>query len=431
MHGASQSTSTHQPDGRHMRGMERLIEVVQELSLARELETITAIVRKAARELSGADGATFVLRDGVSCHYMDEDAIGPLWKGQRFPLEACISGWAMLHREPVIIPDIYLDRRVPADAYRPTFVKSLVIVPIRTSAPVGAIGTYWARPHAAPQEEVKLLAALADSTSIAMENVQLYKTLEERVAQRTEQLAASQAELSRKHASLLQAQRQREQMAALLVHDLKSPANGIMLSCKARLRKPELSDAERRYWRNIYSGAEIINRTASNLLDVARSEEGSLEVRSSEFELAPMLEELAEQSSPLAEYREQRLELEQEPADLRLHGDRELLRRVLQNLLDNAFHYSPNGSIVRLRARRACDHFQLSVYDQGPGIPADKRGTIFERFARLQSADHASSSGHGLGLVFCRAAVEAHGGNISVKENPAGGSVFTIRLPLG
>src|SRR5512134_2389917 len=127
---------------RYLRGMERLIEVVQELSLARTLEGVMAIVRSAARELTGADGATFVLRDGDLCYYADEDAIAPLWKGRRFPMSSCISGWAMLHREPAVIPDIYADPRIPIDAYRPTFVKSRVMVPIRAEEPIGAIGNY-------------------------------------------------------------------------------------------------------------------------------------------------------------------------------------------------------------------------------------------------------------------------------------------------
>ena len=77
---------------RYQRGMERLIGAVQELSLARDLATIQGIVRGTARELTGADGATFVLRDNGYCYYADEDAISPLWKGRRFPMETCISG---------------------------------------------------------------------------------------------------------------------------------------------------------------------------------------------------------------------------------------------------------------------------------------------------------------------------------------------------
>src|SRR4051812_5995202 len=93
--------------------LEQLAIVVQELSLARSLDAVTKIVRKAARELTGADGATFVLRDGNLCYYADEDAIEPLWKGKRFPMSACISGWCMLNRRPVIIEDIYRDDRIP------------------------------------------------------------------------------------------------------------------------------------------------------------------------------------------------------------------------------------------------------------------------------------------------------------------------------
>src|SRR5215467_12485878 len=111
-----------------------LVATVQELSLARDLDTVMKIVRSAARALTHADGATFVLRDGDRCFYADEDAISPLWKGQRFPMSACISGWVMLNREPAVIEDIYADPRIPAEAYRPTFVKSLAMVPICTAS---------------------------------------------------------------------------------------------------------------------------------------------------------------------------------------------------------------------------------------------------------------------------------------------------------
>lgn len=156
-----------------------LITAIQRLALARTLQDIQMIVRSAARRLTGADGATFVLKDGDQCFYADEDAISPLWKGQRFPMAACVSGWAMRHRSAAIIPDIYVDPRVPHEAYRPTFVKSMCMVPIRTFDPVGAIGNYWAVPHQIGDAEVLLLRALADSTAVAMENVRIVAELEE------------------------------------------------------------------------------------------------------------------------------------------------------------------------------------------------------------------------------------------------------------
>lgn len=158
--------------------MENLVDIIQDLSLTRDLEGIMKIVRTAARSLTGADGATFVLRDEEKCYYADEDAISPLWKGQRFPMTSCVSGWAMIHGKPVVIEDIYQDERIPADAYRPTFVKSMTMVPIRTSKPVGAIGNYWANQRMPREEEIRILQALANATSIAMENVDLYARLQ-------------------------------------------------------------------------------------------------------------------------------------------------------------------------------------------------------------------------------------------------------------
>lgn len=172
----------------YAQAMEQLVEVVQLLSLARDLPTVMDIVRHAARKLTGADGATFVLRDNGKCFYAEEDAISPLWKGQRFPMSACISGWAMLNRQAAVIEDIYADPRIPADAYRPTFVRSLAMVPIRTIDPVGAIGNYWAMQHLPTPEQVKVLQALADTTAVAMENVRVYEELEQRVQQRTSEL---------------------------------------------------------------------------------------------------------------------------------------------------------------------------------------------------------------------------------------------------
>lgn len=183
------------PKPTHDPVMRTMVDAVQDLSRAREVGAVQAIVRTAARALVGSDGSTFVLRDGDQCFYADEDAIAPLWKGQRFPLEACISGWSMLHREAVVIPDIYADDRIPHEAYRPTFVKSLVMVPIRGADPIGAIGNYWATEHEATDDQIELLQALANSTAVAMENIAVHQELEARVADRTAALAQANSEL--------------------------------------------------------------------------------------------------------------------------------------------------------------------------------------------------------------------------------------------
>jgi hypothetical protein len=183
-----------------------LIDVIQRLSSARDIGTVRDIVRRAARRLTGADGATFVLCDGDRCHYVDEDAIGPLWKGQKFPMSASVSGWAMTNRRTAIIADVFTDPRVPHDSYRATFVKSTVVVPVRPPDPLGAIGIYWAVRHEPTAEEVRLLEALAGTTAVALENVRLFDGLEHLVRVRTgeledanKRLVAANTELTAAH----------------------------------------------------------------------------------------------------------------------------------------------------------------------------------------------------------------------------------------
>ena len=131
------------------------------------------IITHAARILVGAHGITFVLRDGDRCYYAEEDAISPLWKGRRFPVSACISGWCMIERRSAIIPDIYEDDRIPRDAYRPTFVRSLVMVPVCQDNPIAAMGAYWASTRQIPVDEIEQLQTLANVAGMALAHVEL------------------------------------------------------------------------------------------------------------------------------------------------------------------------------------------------------------------------------------------------------------------
>jgi GAF domain-containing protein len=148
-----------------------LAEATERLSRAQSETEVALIVRTLARALAGADGATVVLKRGDRVAYVDEDAIGPLWKGQDFPIEACISGWAITHRQTVVIDNIYDDARIPVIAYKPTFVNSLAMAPVRPSDPIAALGAYWAEPHRATRAQVQGLEAAARVTATALQRV--------------------------------------------------------------------------------------------------------------------------------------------------------------------------------------------------------------------------------------------------------------------
>jgi signal transduction histidine kinase len=390
---------------------ERLINAVQELSLARDLATVMEIVRRAARELTGADGATFVLRDRDQCYYVEENAIEPLWKGKRFPMSACISGWAMLNKQSAVIEDIYADPRIPADAYRPTFVKSLAMVPIRVTDPVGAIGNYWAAPHKATEAEVKLLQALANSTSIAMENVQLYGELEQRVQERTAQLEAANQEL--------------EAFSYSVSHDLRAPLRHMEGFSKLLLEKSAgLGEDGRDYLQHIRSATARMGQLIDDLLKLSRVSRA--EIVKESVDLSQMAGEIAADLRRSSPAREVEFAIAE---GVTADGDPRLLRVAMENLLSNAWKYTSKKPRARISfgCKRAGDESGVYfVQDDGAGFDMAYAGKLFAPFQRL----HADSefSGTGIGLATVARIIHKHGGHIRAEAAEGKGAIFSFTL---
>jgi len=168
-------------------------------------------------------------------------------------------------------------------------------------------------------------------------------------------------------------------------------------------------------------------RLILNLLDISRGEEGALSTSPTRFDLASLANTVVDTMQIRAQARQ--VDLRSNVERIELCADADLLRRVLENLIDNAIRHAPNGSSVSLSLQRHPGAIELRVTDQGRGIPPEKRETIFERFVQVTDAGGSSSrTGRGLGLTFCRLAVEAHSGRIHV-EDAMPGTVFCVRLP--
>ena len=354
------------PHARHMRAMHLLVDTLQQLSLARDLPAIQVIVRKAARALTGCDGATFVLRDGELCHYADEDAIEPLWKGMRFPLSTCISGWAMLHRQAAVIPDIYIDARIPHDAYRPTFVKSLVMVPIRSMDPIGAIGNYWASTHIATPEEVEVLQALADATSVAIENVQLYATMERHIQERTRELQATLDALAHSLAAEKEARTVAEaatqaktDFLAMISHEIRTPLNSV-IGLNTLLLDTALDEEQQRFVELARLSGENLLHLVNDILDLSKIEAGKLEMEHLRFEPRQITQEAIDML--LEKASQKGLVLAQESVGSvpeALLGDPGRLRQILVNFLSNAVKFTSQGRV--LLCWRRVQHEDLSL----------------------------------------------------------------------
>lgn len=200
---------------------QRLIEIIRDLCFAPSLDIVMTLVAVAARELTHAHGATFVLKEGDQCFYAHENAVAPLWKGQRFPLSACICGWAINHKQAAIIEDVYSDARIPVEAYAPTFVKSLTVVPMDQNDPVGVIGVYWADHHRPLETEVELLQSLADTTALVLRRLQdkdgiIDGNPDQAAGSRLEQLERTNAKL---RAEVLQRHTQEAELIRLSLTD--------------------------------------------------------------------------------------------------------------------------------------------------------------------------------------------------------------------
>ena len=170
-------TMKHPPAITNLTPTSDLLYVVEGLARASGTDAILAIVRTSARRLIGSDGVALILADNDKCHYVEEDAIGPLWKGRKFKMTECISGWSMINQKTAVIPDISADERIPHDLYADTFVKSMVMTPIGVNNPRGALGAYWASTYQPTDYEIEIVQTLARATATALEAADLERTL--------------------------------------------------------------------------------------------------------------------------------------------------------------------------------------------------------------------------------------------------------------
>lgn len=227
-------------------------------------------------------------------------------------------------------------------------------------------------------------------------------------------------------------EKMREDLMAMLFHDLQNPLGNILASLE--LLNYELSPDSDPV---IFNIVEIANRSSKrlqtlvySLLDISRLEAGHPISNRKLVDIRPLVKEAEEMVRPSLERRAIQLNVNYSPVLPQLYVDGDMIGRVIINLLDNALKFSPDEKTITLDARYQPDGNQVlfTISDQGIGIPEQYRQTVFEKFQRVQSKD--SPKGLGLGLSFCRLAVEAHGGRIWADEAEGGGARFNFILPI-
>ena len=245
----------------------------------------------------------------------------------------------------------------------------------------------------------------------------------------TEDLRQGHELIRSQHDALIRAQQRKEELINLVVHDLKNPIASILANAHFLVRESNLSEDARDASRDIHEAADSMQRMVLNLLDISRSEEGALIPKLSDVDVPSLVEEVMGVMNRQANDRQQKIDVSLSSDVKRNVVDRDLLLRLLENLLDNALKYSPPGGTINLEATATNGYLDFCIRDQGPGIPGAYRERIFEKYVQLEeTATSLARTSRGLGLVFCRLAAEAHGGRIWVEDNQPKGAAFRVRL---
>ena len=235
--------------------------------------------------------------------------------------------------------------------------------------------------------------------------------------------------LSGREAALQEQKRWRTDFTNLLVHDLKSPLSSVLLSISLIIkgRFENVPEAQKVRLERAQRGLREMTELIDNLLDIEKLEVGDLGFAAATVNLSTLILDSVESVGALAEAYNVHLEATIANELPSLSADPVLLKRVLQNLLTNAIKYTPTDGFIRVDTTTMLKDIVVSVTDTGAGIPLDQRERIFEKFVQGQQLERR---GVGLGLAFCKLAVEAHGGRIWVEDGPECGSRFLFTLPL-
>jgi signal transduction histidine kinase len=224
-------------------------------------------------------------------------------------------------------------------------------------------------------------------------------------------------------------ERMKADLTNMIVHDLKGPLGGILTVAQLALRKRGATpEGQARYFERIQRSARDLMRMIENLLEIDQMQEGRLALRAEPVELSQLISECADEFRAAAELAGQSIQVlvgEDVPV---IVADRWLLRRVLNNLVVNAIRHSGTAGRIDLEATYEDGAVQVRVRDLGRGIPLDEQATLFLKHGRRAQRDR-SRDDTGLGLVFCKMAVEVMNGTIGVASAPGAGAIFTVTLP--
>jgi two-component system heavy metal sensor histidine kinase CusS len=222
-------------------------------------------------------------------------------------------------------------------------------------------------------------------------------------------------------------------LAALVVHDLRSPLSAIQ--GYLQLLREELEDPNAQGKATAYSyiddATTLVGKALSlvaTILDVDELEDGILKAHLAPVRIIELIERARDGNRAQFEVRDLRVDVDVDP-DLVVRLDRDLFSRIIENLIDNSARYSPRAGRVAIAVRREPTGVEIAIGNSGPPVPETERSRIFGRYFQVEARRAAARANRGLGLYFCKLAAEAHGGTIHVEQRGDLGAVFVVHIP--
>jgi signal transduction histidine kinase len=226
---------------------------------------------------------------------------------------------------------------------------------------------------------------------------------------------------------LEQGVREKHQLVADASHELRTPLAVMRSELDVSLYGDDLPPAARAVLESVREEVDRMSRTVANLLTLAQIDEGRLELLPTRLTLREAIEGACRALAPLAAAKQLTVEVDGDGCEA--EADAHMLHQALENLIENAIKYAPVGGAVRVTAWTHGDEVGFTVTDNGPGIPAEARPYVFNRFYRVDAGRGRDAGGSGLGLAICREVAAAHGGRVWVESQEGEGSAFSLALP--
>lgn len=274
----------------------------------------------------------------------------------------------------------------------------------------------------------KVKAFLAGGVDYIMKPFQI-EEVEARVAAHLE-IRRQKQELQANYDRIRALEETRKNLNRMIVHDLRNPLNAIIAFIEeVGERNPGMSPESRNYLDRAHAASRQLIDMANSLLDLNRLEEGVMKLTLEPVDFAALCREAVSNSSMLLGERAVTVESGAEPPVA--EADRSLMLRVIQNILGNALKFTDRATgVITLRAELAGGGVVVAITDNGPGIPREYHGRIFEKFVQVGDARIPGVHSTGLGLSLCKLGVEAHGGTIGLESEPGRGTTFRFTLPV-